>query len=270
MDSIPQKTFHVYLLIDDLDDTRPDGVFYVGFGRAKRLHMTISEAKRPEFDTNKKAQKIREIWSQGREPRLKVVYVSNSSYKARKREDYLIKKYGHHLTNHQGIHSKYPEYVCYEGYDPDDDILVPIDSPDANKLASAINAAKKIHTKLNSANSKEVMTFLLDIQKQFYPGMVDPEPPTKLAEIARDALVSSDSYLLRRIIMPTMPVSKQNEWLDTLARKTIELTMRTKRDHGHYPGRTEFREIGYKNIDDADATLLVVRLKQAGYIPKKF
>lgn len=266
--SIPPKTFHVYLLIDDLDDTRPDGVFYVGFGRKKRLRSTIKDANKSEGNI-KKAQKIREMWDQGREPRLKIVYSSDSEYKARACEDFLIKKYGHHLTNHQGLHSKYPEYIFYEGHDPEENVLIPIQMPDIGRIVSAVKAAKELHAQLDTANSKEVLTFLLDLQRQFYPGTVEEEPPTELAKIARKALMDDGSHLFMHIIARTMTRREQDRWLDGLARKVIELTLQSYRNRGRYPNKEQFRELGYKHIETTDIDMLIIRLKRAGYISRR-
>lgn len=273
MKSIPQKRFHVYRLIDDMDTTRPEGVFYIGFGNAKRLRTTILEAgydSSPAY-LSEKAQKIREIWSQGREPRQDIVYSDDSSYKAMKCEKLLIQKYKPYLTNHRGVYSKYPQYDSYAGYNPgdeDENIALTLHMPDPDQLTSAINAAKEINAKIDSDAAKEVTDFLLGLQKQFYPELVEEGPSTELAKIARKALTDDGSYLFTHFVTRKMTKDEQNQWLDELAQKVIELTLRSKKNHGHYPGKKEFRELGYDHIEDTDIFMLVVRLSRAGYIPK--
>lgn len=271
--SIPQKDFYVYLLVDELDHSRPDGVFYVGFGKAERLRTTILEAGHQSSPMyfSKKSQKIREMWSQGREPRQDIVFSGNSKYKALRCEDFFIQKYGHHLTNHRGVHSKYPQYSHYAGYsleDEDEDIIVTMRHPDPDKLVSAISAAKELHSREGSEASEEVLAFLVDLQRQFFPGMVEEEPPTELAKAARDALVASDSHLFRHIIQRRLSVTEQNQWLDTIAKQFIEISMQTRGNPRQSGVIWEyFREQGCK-FEDADIFVLTVRFRRAGLIFK--
>ena len=117
---IPQKKHHVYVLIDDID-----GIFYVGSGNTARLHSTIAEAKPGPHPASKtrKAQKIREIWEEGREVKQKVMLSSDDEATVRKYENFLIRHYGLRLTNYQGIQSAYTQQSYYEYGQEDEQAL---------------------------------------------------------------------------------------------------------------------------------------------------
>lgn len=171
--TIPQKIYHVYLLIDSVD-----GIFYVGSGNATRLRTTISGAKSDMpgvYTNNKKNQKIREIWRQGREVQLKVVFSSDDELEVRRQEAFLIRKYGERLTNYQGVQSSYPLYIYCEGEVAEEEN---VESDDA--LLALLRGQNLLKIMQDPAKLKDTIeliekefAFLEESQRRLYPDFTD-------------------------------------------------------------------------------------------------
>src|SRR2546428_2321017 len=167
---IPEKDYHVYFLIDPLD-----GIFYIGSGKTERLRTTISEAKHHTpgiYADNKKAQKIREMWSQGRQVQLNVVFSSDDELEARRQEAFLIRKYGERLTNYQGVQSSYPLYIYCEteeeSVEGDDSLPVLLQEQDLLRIMQ--DPAK---LKATIELFKKELTFLEESQRRLYPDFTE-------------------------------------------------------------------------------------------------
>ena len=96
--TIPQKAYHVYLLIDP-----QTGVFYVGIGKLARLYTTLHEVY-----NRAKALRIRQIQERGDTVIQEIAYSSDNKSDCCKIEHFLIECYKPYLVNGTGITSKYP------------------------------------------------------------------------------------------------------------------------------------------------------------------
>jgi hypothetical protein len=240
--SVHQKKYHVYVLIDDID-----GIFYVGSGNTDRLRSTVSEVKYiGRRSMNKKAQKIREIWEQGREPLLKVVFSSDDETAVRKYESFLIRYYGLRLTNYQGIQSKYPQQSCYEyEWEDEQELLSVMTEP--RELESAIEATKDLTAILEDLRDKQ-------------------DVATDLAKLMKGALRASDNgWLEKNLDRPYL-----NGFLDDMAQGFIALVSALPQS-GRLPEDIleMFRADGIKWLCVEDVIVIVARLTRAGYIRKR-
>lgn len=264
--TIAQKDYYVYLLTDEFDTTLIDGVFYVGFGNAARLRSTITEARydKPGTTPSRKVQKIREIWSQGREPGQQIVFSSRDEFEAREQESFYIKKYSVCITNHQGVHTKYPDFSQQKSVNLQDESQFPITLQDLlngpislTRLQAAINA------------SREVTAFLEEIQQQIYPEEAkQSEADQALMDLVKSALKITD--IPRFLGMDYMSLSDQNKWVGKLVRSIIALTKTVPNDKYFYDNIWEgLRADGFRRIDTEDVIVLILRLQRAGRIPKE-
>lgn len=246
---VPQKKHHVYVLIDDID-----GIFYVGSGNTARLHSTIAEAKPGPHHASKtmKAQKIREIWEQEREPQLKVVLSSDDEDTVRKYESFLIRYYGLRLTNYQGIQSRYPHQRSFSQYENEDEqeLLSALTEPD--ELESAIQAAKDLR-------DNDLIEILEDLRGK-------QDVSSSLSKLMKGALRASDNPWLEK----NLDRYYLNAYLDDIAQGFIILASRFEGDDRSHERILEmFHMDGFKWLCIEDIFVIDARLTRAGYIHKR-
>ncbi len=246
--SVPKKRYHVYALIDDID-----GIFYVGSGNTVRLHSTIAEARIGPHSASKtkKAQKIREMWEQGREPQLKVVLSSDDEATVRRYENFLIRYYGLRLTNYQGIQSRYPQQSHYEYEYEDEQVLLSV-LTEPDELESAIQGAKDLR-------DNDLIEILEDLRGR-------QDVSTNLSKLMKGALRASDNPWLEK----NLDRYCLNGFLDDVALGFIDLASEFEgEDRAHERILEMFHMDGLRWLCLEDIFVIDVRLRRAGYIPRR-